>query len=244
MKLNCNDYSFYTFNMKVMDYSSILKQLNIDKYTYVSKLNDEWVKVISEINDLYDKHMILNEIDKIDENEVYSVPRGNQWAPFVCDIAFNVGATKDYVKEREIQPIKLNYKNFGSENDDLVNFSYVETANSKLSDEPIIVVPDYVTTRGSFYSKQEPAQALLVIDGNHRASKLVDECNKEILAYYVSLEELLDENLFVTKLDGALYSQFADFTNIFREIENPKLKHVSRKYYRKSYLIKYFSEYI
>ncbi|ULX29175.1 hypothetical protein H5U44_14415 (plasmid) [Staphylococcus aureus] len=62
------------------------------------------------------------------------------------------------------------------------------------------------------------------------------------LKLIISLEELLDENLFITKLDGALYSQFADFTNIFREVQNPKLKHISRKYYRKSYLMKYFSE--
>lgn len=244
MKLNYNDYSLYTFNAKVMDYSSILKQENIAKYEYVSKINNEWVKVISNLNDLYDKKTLFSEIDEIDESEVYSVSRGNHWADFVCDIGFNVSAINDYVKEHEIQPIKLNYKFFGSENDDLINFSYKESIDFKLSNEPIIVVPDYVNTRGSFYPKQEPSQTLLVVDGNHRASKLVDELDEEIMAYYVSLEELLDENLFITKLDGALYSQFADLTNIFREVQSPKLKHISRKYYRKSYLRKYFSEFL
>ncbi|MDT3818373.1 hypothetical protein RPL54_07900 [Staphylococcus aureus] len=244
MKLNCNDYSLYTFNPKVMDYSSILEQLDISKYEYVSKLNNDWVKVISNLNDLYDEKTLFSELDKIDENEVYSVSRGNHWASFICDIAFNVGAINDYVKKRGNEPIKLSYKIFGSENNDLVNFSYEGNNDVKLSNDPIIVVPDYVTTRGSFYPKQEPSQALLVVDGNHRASKLIDEFDEEIKAYYVSLEELLDENLFITKLDGALYSQFADFTNIFREVQNPKLKHISRKYYRKSYLMKYFSEFI
>lgn len=228
MKLNYNDYSLYTFNAKVMDYSSILEQEGIGKYEYVSKINNDWVKVISNLNDLYDKKTLFSEID---ESEVYSVSRGNHWADFVCDIGFNVSAINDYVKEHEIQPIKLNYKFLGSEDDDLVNFSYKESTGFKLSNEPILVVPDYVNTRGSFYPKQEPSQTLLVVDGNHRASKLVDELDEEIMAYYVSLEELLDENLFITTLDGALYSQFADLTNIFREVQSPKLKHISRKYF-------------
>ncbi|MFU0767371.1 hypothetical protein [Staphylococcus warneri] len=244
MRIHYKSMEFYDFNIKVMDYSSILKRENIAKYDYVSKINKDWLSVIYNLNSISDKEYLIKNGEMLGNIDVYSKSRGNHWAPFVCDIGFNISKIINYIKNNKIQPIRLNALDFGISDYDLVNYEDKGNVYFDVSKEPIIVVPDYITTRESFYPPKKPSYTLLVIDGNHRVSKLLREGVNEISAYYVSLEELLENDLFITPLDGAFYSQFADLANIFREKNNPKLKHVSRKYYKKSYLKKYFSNYI
>lgn len=244
MRIHYKSMELYDFNIKIMDYSSILKMENIAKYDYVSKLNNEWLSVIYNMNVISDREYLFKRGEILGDVEVYSKSRGNHWSPFVCDIGFNISKTIDYIKNNKTQLIKLNALDFGESDNDLINYEDQGSIDFEVSQEPIIVVPDYITTRESYYPKKTPANTLLVIDGNHRVSKLLREEVNEINAYYISLEELLENDLFITPLDGAFYSQFADLANIFREKNNPKLKHVSRKYYKKSYLKKYFSNYI
>ncbi|CAC5966928.1 TPA: hypothetical protein ACF9K4_002761 [Staphylococcus aureus] len=244
MRMDYKSGEFYDFNIKIMDYSSILKMENIAKYDYVSKINKDWLSVIYNLNAISDREYLLKHGEMLGDIEVYSKSRGNHWYPFVCDIGFNISKTIDYIKNNKAQPIKLNALDFGESDYDLINYEDQGNIEFEVSKEPIIVVPDYITTRESYYPRKNPSYTLLVIDGNHRVSKLLRDEVNEINAYYVSLEELLENDLFITPLDGAFYSQFADLANIFREKNNPKLKHFSRKYYKKSYLKKYFSNYI
>ncbi|HFD7614735.1 TPA: hypothetical protein ACF50D_002777, partial [Staphylococcus aureus] len=65
-----------------------------------------------------------------------------------------------------------------------------------------------------------------------------------IHCYYVSLDELLENKVFLTEFDSAVYCQMADLVYILKHIDEPNINEIAKLYYNQSYLVNHFSKYI
>lgn len=214
------------------------QRFGIYKYDYVEKLNVNWLKVINYLHENFEFSMSYDAI------QYYIIERMNDYGDkLVYDFGFDIPKMLDYVDSHEVPEYKMFPNAFGVEYDNLINYSPVK--NPKFyTNAPIIIVEDLVTSRCLNHPADVEMPCSLVVDGNNRVSYALNKGNMGLNCYYLNLDVLAENDMFLSELDKAIYCHTADIVFIQRHAEDKNLKHVARKYYKKSYLMKYFSDYL
>lgn len=212
--------------IKDFDSKEPFKEIDVYKYNYVKKLHENWLKVIKYLN----QHFSVNVEDY--SEQFFSVERfDDNFENLIYDFGFNVPTFKMFQVA------------FGTEYNNLINYTPIE--NPKFYTEgPIIIVKNFVTGWSSYFQDNLEPPFSLLVDGNDRVSYALNREDIGLNCYYFSLDSLCINNLFLSDLDKAVYCHMADMIALQRLFGDKKLKHKSRKYYKKSYLNKYFSQYI
>lgn len=240
MKQNYDTKKWYELDIEDFNVKTELKAINIYDIEYVKKINDTWIDVLEEI---YirdgDIPAELNEY-----TQTFSIDRGNTAGDkYIYDIGFNINEAKKVIIKQQKQPLKV--ENAFIDNEYYISYTPRTNPSTHTPNEPIIVVPDLVTSRETVNpSNNTIPHALLVIDGNNRVTLMKQKNKAQILSYYISLEEMLENDVFINKFDEAVYSQMADLVYILKHINHPDLNNILKRYYDNSYLKRYFNEYI
>ncbi|MCD3220669.1 hypothetical protein GP484_12380 [Mammaliicoccus sciuri] len=238
MKIHYDTGNIYNLNLKYFDSKEPFKEIDVYKYDYVKKLNENWLKVIKYLN----QHFSVNVEDY--SGQFFSVERfDDNFENLIYDFGFNVPKMKNYIKNKDVPIFKMFPVAFGTEYNNLINYTPIENPEF-YTEGPIIIVEDFVTGRSGYFQDNLELPFSLVVDGNNRVSYALNRGDVGLNCYYFSLDLLCINDLFLSDLDKAVYCHMADMIALQRLFGDKKLKHKSRKYYKKSYLTKYFSQYI
>lgn len=238
MKQNYDTGQWYDIDIKDFDLQKELKQIDLYKHDYIKKVNEAWLKVIKRIyerEDNYCPETIL---------QTFSVDRLNTSGDkLIYDIGFSIDTAKSIIRNKTKRVFKALDEHI--DNDLFISYTQRNNPYTMQPNEPIIIVPDFVNSREArFRTVNEIPNALLVIDGNNRVTLMKEQKQSYINCYYISLDELLENNVFLNELDSAVYCQMADLVYILKHIDNPNINEIIKDYYKESYLVKYFSRYI
>lgn len=238
MKLHYDTGNIYDLDLNAFDSKEAFKEIGVYKYDYVKKLNDNWLKIIEYLN----QHFSFEIVDF--SEQFFTIERfDDNYEKLIYDFGFHVPKMKEYIANNDVPIFKMFPVAFGTEYNNLINYTPIK--NPKFySEDPIIIVEDFVTARSGYFQDNLELPFSLVVDGNNRVSHALNEGNVGLNCYYLSLDTLCINNLFLSELDKAIYCHMADMIALQRFFSDEKLKHKSRKYYNKSYLIKYFNQYI
>ncbi|PAG29833.1 hypothetical protein APV42_12680, partial [Staphylococcus aureus] len=214
--------------------------MDLYKHEYVKLINDKWIDVLDKI---YRSIGDFGESPQ-DTLQTFSVYRGNTAGnKYIYDIGFNVDLARDLIKKTNRKPLKAPNDIFN----DGIHIDYTERENpyTLTLDEPIILIPDLVTSREARFKEiYDIPTSLLVLDGNNRVTLMKKDNQPYIHCYYVSLDELLENKVFLTEFDSAVYCQMADLVYILKHIDEPNINEIAKLYYNQSYLVNHFSKYI
>lgn len=238
MKIHYRTGNQYTVDLNNFDLAEPLKAYNVYKYDYVKKLNDEWLKVISYLDQNFEFDM------GEDLEQYFTIPRlDNEGLTTIYDFGFHIPKIQEYIHNNPQKTYDMFPQAFGTDPNTPINYTHYDKPEF-FTDGPIIITDDFITSRAVIYQEGNELPPCIVIDGNNRVSHVKNSQNMGIKCRYISLKEMIENDFFLSELDKAIYCHTADIVFLQRNIENPNLKHVSRKYYKKSYLNKYFRKYI
>ncbi|HDA2850091.1 hypothetical protein APV47_12800 [Staphylococcus aureus] len=240
MKKDYDTKLWYEVDVSNFDVKKELQNMDLYKHEYVKLINDKWIDVLDKI---YRSIGDFGESPQ-DTLQTFSVYRGNTAGnKYIYDIGFNVDLARDLIKKTNRKPLKAPNDIFN----DGIHIDYTERENpyTLTLDEPIILIPDLVTSREARFKEiYDIPTSLLVLDGNNRVTLMKKDNQPYIHCYYVSLDELLENKVFLTEFDSAVYCQMADLVYILKHIDEPNINEIAKLYYNQSYLVNHFSKYI
>ncbi|MBF2779970.1 hypothetical protein QLG58_13810 [Staphylococcus aureus] len=240
MKKDYDTKLWYEVDVSNFDVKKELQNIDLYKHEYVKLINDKWIDVLDKI---YRSIGDFGESPQ-DTLQTFSVYRGNTAGnKYIYDIGFNVDLARDLIKKTNRKPLKAPNGTFN----DGIHINYTERENpyTLTPNEPIILIPDLVTsTEARFKEIYDIPTSLLVLDGNNRVTLMKKDNQPYIHCYYVSLDELLENKVFLTEFDSAVYCQMADLVYILKHIDEPNINEIAKLYYNQSYLVNHFSKYI
>ncbi|HDC9329415.1 TPA: hypothetical protein O9Q04_002780 [Staphylococcus aureus] len=240
MKKDYDTKLWYEVDVSNFDVKKELQNMDLYKHEYVKLINDKWIDVLDKI---YRSIGDFGESPQ-DTLQTFSVYRGNTAGnKYIYDIGFNVDLARDLIKKTNRKPLKAPNDIFN----DGIHIDYTERENpyTLTLDEPIILIPDLVTSREARFKEiYDIPTSLLVLDGNNRVTLMKKDNQPYIHCYYVSLYELLENKVFLTEFDSAVYCQMADLVYILKHIDEPNINEIAKLYYNQSYLVNHFSKYI
>ncbi|HCV3033279.1 TPA: hypothetical protein OV333_000284 [Staphylococcus aureus] len=238
MKVHYETGNIYDLKLSDFDSKNVFKKIGVYKYDYVKKMNENWLKVIGYLN----QNFSFEVVDFSDQ--FYSIERfDDNFEKLIYDFGFNVPKMKQYISNNNVPIFKMFPVAFGTDYNDLINYTPVKEPEF-YTQSPIIIVEDFVTARSGYFHADLELPFSLVVDGNNRVSYALKQGNVGLNCHYLSLDVLCENDLFLSELDKAVYCHMADMIALQRLFGDDKLKHRSRKYYKKSYLVKYFKQYI
>ncbi|CPD11305.1 hypothetical protein JOD58_13475 [Staphylococcus aureus] len=240
MKKDYDTKLWYEVDVSNFDVKKELQNMDLYKHEYVKLINEKWIDVLDKI---YRSIGDFGESPQ-DTLQTFSVYRGNTAGnKYIYDIGFNVDLARDLIKKTNRKPLKAPNDIFN----DGIHIDYTERENpyTLTPDEPIILIPDLVTSREARFKEiYDIPTSLLVLDGNNRVTLMKKDNQPYIHCYYVSLDELLENKVFLTEFDSAVYCQMADLVYILKHIDEPNINEIAKLYYNQSYLVNHFSKYI
>lgn len=240
MKKDYDTKLWYEVDVSNFDVKKELQNIDLYKHEYVKLINDKWIDVLDKI---YRSIGDFGESPQ-DTLQTFSVYRGDTAGnKYIYDIGFNVDLARDLIKKTNRKPLKAPNDIFN----DGIHIDYTERENpyTLTPDEPIILITDLVTSREARFKEiYDIPTSLLVLDGNNRVTLMKKDNQHYIHCYYVSLDELLENKVFLTDFDSAVYCQMADLVYILKHIDEPNINEIAKLYYNQSYLVKHFSKYI
>ncbi|MDU2136831.1 MAG: hypothetical protein E7E60_06060, partial [Staphylococcus warneri] len=142
MKKDYDTKLWYEVDVSNFDVKKELQNIDLYKHEYVKLINDKWIDVLDKI---YRSIGDFGESPQ-DTLQTFSVYRGNTAGnKYIYDIDFNVDLARDLIKKTNRKPLKAPNDIFN----DGIHIDYTERENpyTLTPDEPIILIPDLVTSR-------------------------------------------------------------------------------------------------
>jgi hypothetical protein len=231
---------WYEVDIRNFDVAKDLQNMGLYKHEYVRLIHDSWVDVLNEI---YKSVGDFGETPQ-DILKTFLQYRGNNAGNYIYDICFNVDNAINLVKNSNREAYKV-YITKIFDQDDYIDYTKVDYPFTYTPNEPIILIPDLVSSREALYKQvNEIPKSLLVLDGNNRVTLMKNSEQPYIHAYYISLDELLEYKIFISDFDSAVYCQMADLVYILKQIDETNVSEIIKDYYKQSYLVRSFSKYI
>lgn len=187
-----------------VDYAEMYKEVNrqsfLDDKEMQKKYLEVWFKVLKDADKKITEQFRRPDIKAMFMKEMVEAPEIFQLPIFYSNatlyIHFRVtrylqGLKKCNINRDKAQKIEISY--FTKENS---NIDWTKTSDRvDIKDEPILMVPFYA---GKYHK-------FLVIDGNHRITDAVKKGKKEVEAYCIGEDFLVDNNFFSSEYDKLLY---------------------------------------
>ncbi|TDL95521.1 hypothetical protein [Macrococcus carouselicus] len=239
MKLHYTDRYLYKLDDSFFNLFSGLLSKSFEETNIIQTFNNEWASVVTTLSKSF-------HVDTSMIHEVFTIDRLDYKGDLLYDFGFNIEKAKRYISDSKKELFKFHLIQFGEINENLPFVYQHEKPIHTLRRDPIIVAADYVTGRSLQYPEDMLMDVPLVIDGNHRVSYAKEQGYDSIASYYLSLDELIQNDIMLSRLDSALLAQAADIIKVVRLSTscNSVSTFESRvtNYYESSYLFKYFRD--
>ncbi|WP_239733429.1 hypothetical protein [Mammaliicoccus sp. J-M41] len=257
MKLHYTKMNFYKLDESFFNITDGLIPEPFNSLECIKQYNEKWSKVITYLlsdfkNEFFERQNMddilssnINFNDSI--NEVFTIERLDGNGNIVYDFGFDIERAENYIKKVKKDCLKFSLSQFGEVNEKNVVVYQHYSDDTPLKLEPIILGADFVNGRSLFYNIDDNMLDLpLVIDGNKRVSYARSNSYNSILGYHLSLSDMIEGKVLLSRLDEAILSQTADTIKVAKIIKDDtdidEFKKEFEDFYEKSYLNKYFHD--
>jgi|SRR5699024_5771192 len=185
------------------------KQNQFLDFDYYKEWIDGWIKVIRNTDKDTDNQIDSIKKDGLPAFEVFDMPVYLGGQEFILN--FIVEGANAHIKDRNVPITKIPIRQFDSE----IVWTKEKSDSSHNIDRPIIITP----------LPLDGPDKKIVIDGNHRISKLYEDHVPQINGYMIEPMYIVQDNILILTVDKAIYSFIMETEAIRRHLKIGKHSH-------------------